>query len=118
MELPLEILDVEVLLDGRQAIIHHLLVTACDVRPFVSSLSRQVDLLIALHNLALPKPEPEEEVDQHGCGRPGCGRTEGGRGCGSAAGCSTCSLVQASGVQAYFAGLREKMHQAGRLLPR
>src|SRR5262245_65051023 len=39
LELPLEILDAEVLLDGQRAVLYHLRWAECDVRPLVSGLS-------------------------------------------------------------------------------
>src|SRR5215471_4714025 len=37
--MPIELLDVEVLLDGEHAVLHHLRWAECDMRPFVSTLS-------------------------------------------------------------------------------
>src|SRR5579884_3122172 len=41
LALPLEPIDVEVLLDGTHAVLHHLRFADCDVRPLVSTLSRE-----------------------------------------------------------------------------
>ena len=84
--LPLEIVDVEVQLDGRQATIYHLRPIDCDYRPLVSTLARRHDVLIVMQNLALP---PEEKTE--GCGKPGCGQAGGGgcSSCGSGGGCSS-----------------------------
>jgi hypothetical protein len=108
--LPLEVLDVEVLLDGEQAIVHHLRWGDLDERPFVSTLSRRHELHVALLNLA-PAPPAEE----HGCGKPGCGRTAGGGcgTCGSGGGCSSCGAGSAD-LQAYFADLRRQMAEHNR----
>jgi cell fate regulator YaaT (PSP1 superfamily) len=107
--LPLEVLDVEVLLDGRQAIIHHLRQAECDYRPLVSTLSHSHDLLITMQNLAEPAVEA-------GCGKPGCGG--GGGGCSSCgSGCSSggCGKgVKKDDVTAYLAGLREQMETRAR----
>lgn len=109
LELPLEILDVEVLLDGTQAIVQHLRREDCDYRPLVSRLSRQHDILVIMHNLALPK-EPDEP--DHGCGKPGCGKEGGCSSCGSG-GCGTCSAgSKAEDVAAYLLGLRQKMTES------
>jgi hypothetical protein len=89
LPLPMEILDVEILLDARQAIVHYLRWTECDPRPLIDSLSGRHRLLITLHDLALPSThEAEEHPEQAGCGVDGCG----GGGCGSCASksCSTC----------------------------
>jgi hypothetical protein len=108
LNLPLEILDVEVLLDGRYAIIHHLCGSPCDERPFISTLTREHDIQVALHDLSV---SPEMQEHANGCGRPDCGRGSGGgcSTCGSGGGCSTCGLSQPQDVTAYFAELREKM---------
>lgn len=81
LALPVEILDVELSLDGRRAIVHHLRRSDCDYRPLVSALARQYDVLVTMENLADPV------VPAAGCGRPGCG----GGGCGScgAGGCAS-----------------------------
>jgi hypothetical protein len=107
LELPLEVIDAEVLFDGKHGVLHLLRWEECDVRPFVSSLSREFDLHIALADLA-GKPAVEEEPA--GCGREGCG---GGNcsSCGSGGGCSTCGSHKPEAVQEYFAGLREKMEE-------
>jgi hypothetical protein len=87
--LPMEILDVEVLLDARQAILHFLRWTECDPRPLIEALSGRYRLLITLHDLALPSTDAaEDQQEPAGCGVAGCG----GGGCGSCASksCSTC----------------------------
>jgi hypothetical protein len=103
--LPLEVLDAEVLLDGRHADLHHLRWAECDVRPFVSTLSREFDLYLTLTDLSAPREA--EEPAEHGCGREGCGGGNCGS-CGSDGGCATCG-VSGGDVQAYFAELRERM---------
>lgn len=111
LALPLEVIDVEVLLDGQTAYLHHIRWAECDVRPFVSALSTRHELQIGLEDLGrLGHPEPEG----HGCGRPDCGRTEGGgcSTCGSG-GCGTCGSATPEAMRAYFAERREKM-SAGR----
>jgi cell fate regulator YaaT (PSP1 superfamily) len=109
MELPLVILDVEVLLDGQQAIVHHLLQMDCEYRPLVSALSKKYDLRIVMSNLALPKEEPV------GCGEPNCGQLTGGcQSCGSG-GCDTCGKgVKKDDVAAHLLALRQMMEQRNR----
>lgn len=104
--LPLEILDAEILLDGRQAILHHLRTAECDERPFVSTLARTHDLHVALYDLGGSRSESEA-----GCGRPGCGRTAGGGcgTCGSGGGCAGCGTSDGQDLEAHFAELREQM---------
>jgi hypothetical protein len=111
--LPVEVLDVEVLLDGRQAVVHHVRWADCDVRPLVSTLAREHDVFVTLHDLTAAPAEPD---DHEGCGRPGCGRKAGGgcSTCGPGGGCGTCGSAAAEDVRAYFAGLRERMVASGR----
>jgi hypothetical protein len=111
--LPVEVLDAEVLLDGQHGVLHHVRWDDCDVRPFVSTLSREFDLHLTLTDLTGPRlPEPAEE-EGHGCGREGCGAGK----CGSCAsgGCSTCGSA-AGDLKAYFAELRAQMERRTPLL--
>ena len=120
LALPLEVIDAEVLLDGEQAVVHHVSWAEFDPRPFVSGLSKRFDAHVTLYDLTRPgTPAPEgEESHAHGCGRPGCGGGSGGcgteGGCGTGGGCSTCGLKNLPDLKKYFAGLREQMAQAGR----
>jgi hypothetical protein len=109
LDLPLEIVDVELLLDGRQALIHHLRRVECDYRPLVSTLARTHDVLITMQNLATPA------VLEEGCGKPGCGHGAGGcSSCGSG-GCSTCSQgAKKEEVAAYLSRLRQGMESSTR----
>jgi len=109
LELPLVILDVEVLLEGQLAIVHHLRQSDCDYRPLVSALSKEFDVHIMMSNLALPK---EELV---GCGEPNCGQLTGGcQSCGTG-GCDTCGKgVKKEDVAAHLLALRKLMEQRNR----
>lgn len=116
MDLPLELLDAEMLLDGEHAVLHFLRWADCDVRPFVSSLSKTLGLHILLQDLSQPQGDRvEEETEQHsheGCGREGCGSSAGGCGnCSTGGGCSTCGAGSPRDLPAYFAELRQKMEQ-------
>jgi hypothetical protein len=117
LELPLELLDVEMLLDGEHAVLHHLRWADTDVRPFVSTLSNTFALHILLQDLTSPRGGPAEaeeaEHDHEGCGREGCGSGAGGCGsCGIGGGCGSCGTNEPEEkAQAYFAGLRDKMNQ-------
>jgi len=109
LELPLVILDVEVLLEGQQAIVHHLRQTDCDYRPLVSALSKKHDIQILMCNLALPK-----EVSV-GCGEPNCGQLTGGCQSCSSGGCNTCGKgVKKEDVAAHLLALRKMMEQNNR----
>jgi len=109
LDLPLVVLDVEVLLDGQQAIVHHLRQKECDYRPLVSALSKRHDVHIIMSNQA----QPREEII--GCGEPNCGQLTGGcQSCGSG-GCSTCGKgVKKEDVAAHLLALRQLMEQRNR----
>ncbi len=114
-QLPLECLDAEMLLDGEHVVLHYLRWAECDVRPLVSTLSREFALTCLLQDLSRPaEPVPAEEEEHHGCGKENCG-AGGCESCGSGGGCSSCG-TGSEDVQAYFAGLRQKMEQRVPLL--
>jgi cell fate regulator YaaT (PSP1 superfamily) len=118
LSLPLEVLDAEVLLDGEQAVVHHVRWAEFDARPFVSRLSKRFDAHVTLFDLTRPAAPVPEGAGEHGCGRPGCGSAAGGcgteGGCGTGGACSTCGLKSIPDLKKYFAGLREQMAKAGR----
>lgn len=106
--LPMEILDVEVLMDGRQAIVH-LVSRGEGEQALASALAGVCNLAITLRNQVIPAlPD-----DGHGCDRPDCGKTAGGGGCtscSSGGGCSSCGKsTHKDDVAAYLAGLRMQM---------
>jgi cell fate regulator YaaT (PSP1 superfamily) len=108
--LPLELLDVEALLDGEHAVLHHLRWADADLRPYVSTLSREFELHITLVDLGRPR-EPAGG-DDHGCGRPDCGkREEGGCSTCGSGGCGTCGQANPGDVERHFAQLREQMER-------
>jgi hypothetical protein len=109
LALPLEVLDAEVLLDGQSGVLHLLRWAEADVRPFVSTLSREEALAIALVDLAAP-PAAEEHPGCGSCGAGGCGS------CGTGGGCGSCGSARPEEVRAYFAGLREQMDRRHTLL--
>jgi hypothetical protein len=113
LALPIEILDVELLLDGNRAVVQHLRWADCEYGQFVAALERGQGLEVLLENLALPLQPAEEE--HGGCGEPGCGRASGG-GCSScgSGGCSSCGSGKVD-MTAYFAHLRAQMEQRGRV---
>ncbi len=107
--LPLEVLDAEVLFDAEHGVVHLLRWDECDVRPFVSTLSREFTLHVSLADLTRPAVVHAEE-EHTGCGEEGCG---GGNcsSCGTGGGCGTCGTSKPEEVQEYFAGLRDKMDE-------
>jgi cell fate regulator YaaT (PSP1 superfamily) len=106
--LPLEVIDAEVLFDGEHGVLHLLRWEDCDVRPFVSTLSREFELHVALADLTRSQ-EAHVEEEHAGCGEENCG---GGNcsSCGSG-GCNTCGTGKPEEVKEYFAGLREKVDE-------
>jgi hypothetical protein len=104
--LPFEVVDAEVLLDGRQAVVHYLRWDECDPRPLLDQLSQRHRLLVTLHNLALPPADREDEgrPEEARCGSGGCGAAGGCGSCGSG-GCSSCGAhrVSATAVPALAA---------------
>jgi cell fate regulator YaaT (PSP1 superfamily) len=106
--LPLELLDAELLLDGRQLILQYLAWEGTDAAPLVTALTEAHGLCVRLQDLSVPAAAEEEHG---GCGKPDCGRAAGGS-CSSCAsgGCSSCG---GSGVdlRAYFAHLRTQMEE-------
>ncbi len=107
LQLPMEILDSEVSLDGRRVILQYLLAANCDAEPLIQSLTTQFGLEVWLENLAVPVEE-----EHGGCGEPNCGRAEGGGGCTTCGdgGCSSCGTGKVD-MTAYFSHLREKMEE-------
>jgi hypothetical protein len=107
LRLPVEILDVEVSLDGRQGVIQFLGPAQCDLDPFAAALAHRHGLFVLLHNLALPLEE-----ENGGCGEPNCGRANGSSctNC-SSGGCATGCGSGKADMKEYFAHLRAKMEQ-------
>lgn len=112
LDLPLELLDVEMLLDGEHAVLHHLRWAECDPRPFVSTLSREFALHVLLTDLtnAGSAAMHEDAEEEHSCGS--CGSSGDGCGsCGSGGGCGSCATARPPVDAAHFAGLREQMER-------
>lgn len=84
--LSMEILDAEILLDERRAIIHYLRWADCDPRAFMDGLAQAHRVLVTLHDLRLPHEEEDEGLG--GCGSGNCGA--GGCGTCSSGNCSRC----------------------------
>lgn len=114
--LPLAVLDAEVLLDGRQAVLHVLKLAACDEGPWLADLGERQGMIVRLHDLAREAPATDDHAGERtSCGADGCG----GGGCGSCGseggGCSSCSSGAASELSQYFAGLRAQMEERQRV---
>jgi len=108
LNLPLEIFDVEVALDGHQVTLFYVRWQECDERPLVRALSQKYEALVALRDLGLP-------AGATGCGRPNCGSKEGGCTTCGTGGCSSCGKTMGKDVKEYFAGLRQKMEERRRV---
>lgn len=108
----LEVVDVEVMLDGKQAIVQHLSPEDINATPLIEELARRHQIDILLENLATAVPSDEEA---HGCGKPDCGRVNGTSctDCGSGGGCSSCGSGKVD-MRAYFAHLRTQMDKQQR----
>jgi len=112
--LPMEILDIEIPLECRQAILQILSSAVCDPTDLVECLEREFDLDVRLEDLATPRIEEDEHG---GCGEPNCGRENGGcTSCSSAnGGCATGCGSKAFDIRQYFGHLREQMEVKGRV---
>lgn len=112
MNLPLEIVDVEIVFDGEKAIVQHLCGIECDLQPFVEELAETHDMPVFLEDLAADIPLKEPAAG--GCGKPDCGKTSGGgcSDCGSG-GCSSCGEGDVD-MRKYFAHLRKEMENHAR----
>jgi hypothetical protein len=109
--LPIALVDAEVFLDGRQAMLHAVRFGPCDEGPFLAELGDQHGLIVRLYDL---HGDPAVEGSEPGCGscgEGGCG--EGGCGSCGDGGCGSCSSGGAKELQNYFAALREQMDQRG-----
>lgn len=109
--LPLQFLDGEVLLDGREAVLQAVHWAECDATPVFEQLSTRHGLLVKLADLtAAPKPAAKT-CDVCGEEKSGCDSCGTGGGCSSGS-CSKGSVKSADELTAYFAGLRKQMESA------
>jgi cell fate regulator YaaT (PSP1 superfamily) len=111
LSLPAALLDVEILLDGQNAVLHLVRWQECDVRELVRPLSGEFDLVITLADLAAPVAD---HADDHGCGS--CGSGGGCGDCSSGGGCGSCGSEPAESDKAHFAELRQQMERRVTLL--
>lgn len=93
-EWPLELIDVEPMLDDRRTVLLYLGPHRLDASALVQALRDRCDLDAVLEPVGLDESE-EAEPEDHGCGScgtgGGCGTSGGGCGTGSG-GCSGCSV--------------------------
>ena len=103
--LTLEILDVDLLFDGLQAIIQFVGKDE-GTDALAPALEQHFHLTIRLENLAHPEPHDDHA---HKCDKPDCGKESGGcTSCSTGGGCSTCGSAKVD-MREYFAHLRTKM---------
>jgi len=121
-DMPLSIVDAEILFDRSAAILHVLAWGACNADSLCERLTTQFKMPVRILDLAqIPiSADPVEEPASSGCGKDGCGSEGGGcSSCGTGGGCGTksCSsgsVKSADELTAYFADLREKMEEQGK----
>jgi hypothetical protein len=122
--LPVTLLDAEVLHDGTSAVLHAAPWGDADLTPLLDAISRDLGLTVRLHDAART-PVTKDLPEPEGCGKPGCGSESGGcTSCGTGGGCSTgsCSagaVKSADELTSYFADLRRQMeaHFGGHRTP-
>jgi hypothetical protein len=110
LDLPLTVLDVEVMLDGRGAVLHGLAYAPCDAGPLLERLGESHAMVVRYYDLGAEPPSPADAPDAEEkltCDKPDCGEGK----CGDGDGCSSCSAGSAKDLEAYFAQLREKMER-------
>ena len=114
-DLDLEILDVDLLFDVRQAIVQFV-GKDTDTEKLAQALEKHFSMAIRLENLVTPAPA--EEAHEHGgCDKPDCGKTAGGgcSTCSTGGGCSSCSTGKKTDLSEYFGHLRTKMETSQRI---
>ena len=89
---PIELIDVEPLLDDRRTVLHYLGPHRLDVSGVLAAFRSACELDVMLQPVGLDLPDEEDtsadEEPEHSCGSCGSG---GGGGCGSGGGCGTSS---------------------------
>jgi hypothetical protein len=112
LELPIEIVDVEALLEPR-TFIFHFLGNSGDYRELVSRLSKEFDVYVELLSLNGEFPSEPDGCSVCGSTEGGGCSTEGG-GCGTDGGCGTAKQQMTPDEwRAYFAALRAQMNGNG-----
>lgn len=109
-QLPMTFLDIELLHDGRTAVLHGLAFGEADASTLFEELSQQFGLKVHFLDVSRSPAAPLGSDQKSTCGKPDCG--EGN--CSTSDGCSsgTCSRGQvksAEDLSAYFLDLRQRM---------
>jgi cell fate regulator YaaT (PSP1 superfamily) len=104
------LIDVEVLLDARQAIVHIAAPSDDGLEEIAGELGQRLGLSVHFENAASPLGARDEH-SSGGCGKPDCGKKDGG-GCTScgAGGCGSCGNGPVD-LRPYFAHLRARMEE-------
>jgi len=119
LNLDLELLDVDLSLDGRQALLLVLAGDNVNADPLIEELERLFAMDIKIQNRAAPAPLTEVE-EEAGCGKPDCGKKDDAEGggctsCSTGGGCSTGCGSKGVDLRDYFSHLRTKMEADNRV---
>lgn len=118
LSLPFTVLDVEVMLDGRSAILHGLPHQHCDAGPLLEQLGEQHGLIVRLYDMGRELPPPadaDDHEEKYKCDKPDCGEGEC-TSCGTDGGCNSCSSgTKPEDLEALFSRLRTEMEQRQRV---
>jgi hypothetical protein len=111
VDLPVEIMDVEVVAEPERAVVHYLRLAALDTDLLETRLRACCPCDVLIHDLTSPEAL---ETEASGCGDcgSGCSDKSDGQGCSGGTCGSGCGSKREFDSQwrAYFAELREKMH--------
>lgn len=119
LNLSLQVVDAEVLVDGCRAIVQFLGDEA-DALKLNEAIGGVWPLDLRFENLAAPVSleHNHDEEANGGCGKPDCGKVDGGAGgcstCSSGGGCSSCGAGKVD-LRPYFGHLRTKMEESHRI---
>lgn len=98
LALQVSIIEVELLFDGKHAVVHLATSPKTDVRDLISKLSKDFDLHIYVENITQPKQDDDHDEspieDAGSCGSGNCGSKESGCGSCSSGGCGSCSTTK------------------------
>jgi hypothetical protein len=93
-EWPIDLIDVEPLLEGKRTVLHYLGSRIPDLTQLLAAFRSACDLDVMFQPVGLEEPIEDEHDDDHGCGScsasGGCGSASGG--CGTSSGCGDCGV--------------------------
>lgn len=119
-QLPITVVDVEVILEPRTIVVHYLRHGSGSLRPLVKELSKQFHALVELQdlNLGIATEYGDSEYERYcnssrkvagSCGSGGCGNGGcGNGGCGNG-GCGSVTQRVAASLDSYLVELRSKI---------